>query len=54
MMGAWSFYIWQALCGIAEGGGHVHLVMVYPSARGDAGFDDKLSVSYRLPVREDD
>ena len=44
----------QVLCGIAEGGGHVHLVTVYQSAHGDARFSDKLSVSYRLPVREDD
>ncbi|KAK9845734.1 hypothetical protein WJX81_000857 [Elliptochloris bilobata] len=43
----------QVLCGIAEGGGHVHLVMVYRSQHEDGGFDDKLSVSYRLPVRED-
>ena len=54
VMEALAPHTWQALCGIAEGGGHVHLVMVYPSARGDAGFNDKLSVSYRLPVREDD
>lgn len=46
--------LWQVLCGIAEGGGHVHLVMVYQSVFGEASYEDKLSVSYRLPVREDD
>ena len=43
----------QLLCGIAERGAHVHLMFVYRDPFSDGGYDDNISLSYKLPVRED-
>mmetsp|Transcript_25779 Transcript_25779/g.66373 ORF Transcript_25779/g.66373 Transcript_25779/m.66373 type:complete len:86 (+) Transcript_25779:1372-1629(+) len=43
----------QLLCGVGENNGHVHFMFVYKDPLGDEAFDDKLSLSYKLPVRED-
>ena len=42
----------QLLCGIAESG-YVHFMFVYKDPMRDAGFDDDISLSYRLPVRDE-
>ncbi|KAK9829193.1 hypothetical protein WJX72_004433 [[Myrmecia] bisecta] len=43
----------QLLCGIGENQGHVHLMFVYRDPNSEAGFDDNISLSYKLPVRDD-
>jgi HUS1 checkpoint protein len=43
----------QLLCGIAERGAHVHFMFVYRDPLSDGGYDDNVSLSYKLPVRED-
>jgi hypothetical protein len=43
----------QLLCGIAERGAHVHLMSVYRDPFSDGGYDDNISLSLKLPVRED-
>ena len=41
----------QLYCGIAETG-YVHFMFVYKDPMRDAGFDDDISLSYQLPVRD--
>ncbi|KAL0029993.1 hypothetical protein WJX77_012183 [Trebouxia sp. C0004] len=41
----------QLYCGIAETG-YVHFMFVYKDPMKDAGFDDDISLSYQLPVRD--
>ena len=36
----------------AEGGGHVHFMFVFRDPYNDAGYDDNISLSYKLPVRD--
>ncbi|KAL4859888.1 hypothetical protein ACK3TF_000143 [Chlorella vulgaris] len=43
----------QLLCGIAERGTHVHIMFVYRDPFSDGGYDDNISLSFKLPVRED-
>ncbi|KAL4425766.1 hypothetical protein ABPG75_009782 [Micractinium tetrahymenae] len=43
----------QLLCGIAEREAHVHMMFVYRDPFSDGGYDDNISLSYKLPVRED-
>jgi len=43
----------QLLCGIAERGAHVHMMFVYRDPFADAGYDDGIGLSLKLPVRED-
>lgn len=43
----------QLLCGIAERGAHVHMMFVYRDPFSDGGYDDNISLSFKLPVRED-
>lgn len=43
----------QVLCGIGETGGHVHFMFVYRDPFSEAGYDDKISLSYKLPVLQD-
>jgi hypothetical protein len=43
----------QLLCGIAERGAHVHLMSVYRDPFSDGGYDDNISLSLKLPERED-
>ena len=40
--------------GIAEGGGHVHVMYVYRDPRGAEAYDDSIGLSFKLPVREVD
>lgn len=42
----------QLLCGIAESG-YVHFMFVYKDPMRDVGYDNDISLSYCLPVRED-
>ncbi len=42
----------QLLCGIAESG-YVHFMFVYKDPMKDVGYDDDISLSYRLPVRDE-
>lgn len=42
----------QLLCGIAESG-YVHFMFVYKDPMRDVGYDDDISLSYRLPVRDE-
>ncbi|CAK0780782.1 hypothetical protein CVIRNUC_005173 [Coccomyxa viridis] len=44
----------QALCGIGEGQSHVHFMFVYRDPLGEAEYDDHISLSYKLPVLQDD
>jgi HUS1 checkpoint protein len=37
----------------AEGGGHVHMMFVYRDPHNAAGYDDNISLSFKLPVREE-
>jgi hypothetical protein len=39
--------------GIGANNGHVHFMFVYKDPFSDEAFDDKISLSYKLPVRED-
>lgn len=43
----------KLLCGIAEGGGHVHFMFVFRDPMSDAGYDDSIALSFKLPVRDD-
>ena len=45
----------QLLCGVAQGGGYLHVMFVYrdPAARDDQAYDDNVSLSYKLPVRDE-
>lgn len=43
----------QVLCGIAERGAHVHMMFVYRDPFTNGGYDDNISLAYKLPVRED-
>mmetsp|Transcript_38344 Transcript_38344/g.108388 ORF Transcript_38344/g.108388 Transcript_38344/m.108388 type:complete len:243 (-) Transcript_38344:97-825(-) len=43
----------QLLCGIAENNGHIHFMHVFKDPFSDAAYDDKVSLSYRLPVRDE-
>eukprot|EP00877_Chromochloris_zofingiensis_P000783 jgi/Chrzof1/10705/Cz05g09140.t1 len=43
----------EILCGISQGGGHVHVVYVFRDPGQDALFDASLGISFKLPVRED-
>ncbi len=43
----------QVLCGIGDTGGHVHFMFVYRDPFSDAGYDDKISLSYKLPVLQE-
>ncbi|CAD7698791.1 unnamed protein product [Ostreobium quekettii] len=43
----------QLLCGIGENGGYVHFMFVYRDPLSTAGFDDSMSLSFKLPVREE-
>ena len=42
----------QLLCGIAESG-YVHFMFVYKDPMRDVGFDNDISLSYCLPVRDE-
>ena len=42
----------QLLCGIAESG-YVHFMFVYKDPMRDVGYDNDISLSYRLPVRDE-
>lgn len=44
----------QALCGIEEHGGFVHFMFVFSDPDSEAGYDDRVSLSCKLPVRADD
>lgn len=37
----------------AESGGHVHQMFVYRDPLNEAGYDDNISLSFKLPVREE-
>ncbi|BDA43309.1 hypothetical protein COCOBI_04-3210 [Coccomyxa sp. Obi] len=43
----------QVLCGIGDTGGHVHFMFVYRDPFSEAGYDDKISLSYKLPVLQE-
>ena len=43
----------QLLCGIGENLGYVHLLFVFRNPLSEAGYDDNMSLSFKLPVRED-
>uniref|UniRef100_A0A061RQ64 Checkpoint protein n=1 Tax=Tetraselmis sp. GSL018 TaxID=582737 RepID=A0A061RQ64_9CHLO len=43
----------QLLCGFAENNGHVHLMFVYRDPFSNAAYDDRVSLSYKLPVRSE-
>ena len=47
-------YSSQALCGIGEGQSHVHFMFVYRDPLGEAEYDDHISLSYKLPVLQED
>lgn len=44
-----SWVNWMA----AESGGHVHMMFVYRDPNNAAGYDDNISLSFKLPVREE-
>ena len=43
----------SASSGIPENKGHVHFMFVYRDPFSDLAYDDKVSLSYKLPVRDD-
>ncbi|KFM28667.1 putative histone-lysine N-methyltransferase ATXR3 [Auxenochlorella protothecoides] len=43
----------QLLLGIAGDGGFVHLLCIYSDPESSAGYDDSMSLSFKLPVRSD-
>ncbi len=45
--------LWQVLCGIGEARGHLHFMFVYRDPFSEAGYDDNISLSYKLPVLQD-
>ena len=49
----WLMQPAQLLCGIAARGAHVHIMFVYRDPFSDGGYDDNISLSFKLPVRED-
>ena len=44
----------QVLCGVGEGQSQVHLMFVYQDPDSEAGYDDKISLSYKLPVLQEE
>lgn len=44
----------QALCGIEAGGGYVHFMFVFADVEGEGGYDDRVNLSCKLPVRAED
>ncbi|KXZ52749.1 hypothetical protein GPECTOR_8g140 [Gonium pectorale] len=42
----------QVLCGIAEGGGHVHVLHVFRDPHRDEVYDDSVTLAFKLPVRD--
>ncbi|MEW5306212.1 MAG: hypothetical protein WDW36_008695 [Sanguina aurantia] len=44
----------QILCGIAERGAYVHLLMVYRHTSNESEYDDNMALTFKLPVRMDD
>ena len=44
----------QALCGIEGGGGYVHFMFVFADAEAEVGYDDRVQLSCKLPVRADE
>ncbi|GIL70826.1 hypothetical protein Vretifemale_1517 [Volvox reticuliferus] len=42
----------QVLCGIAEGGGHVHIMHVFRDPQHDDVYDVNVTLSFKLPVRD--
>lgn len=45
----------QLLCGVAAGGAYLHVMFVYrdPAAPDAAPYDDNVSLSYKLPARDE-
>ena len=44
----------KLLIGIAENRGHVHFMFVFGDPFSDGGYDDNISLSYKMPIRDDD
>lgn len=44
----------QIIYGIAEGGGHVHVMYVYRNPAADANYDESINLQFKLPVRDED
>jgi HUS1 checkpoint protein len=43
----------KVLMGLAQSGGYVHFMFVYTDPFADAGVDEDINLSFKLPVRED-
>ncbi|GLC59424.1 hypothetical protein PLESTB_001484600 [Pleodorina starrii] len=42
----------QVLCGISEGGGHVHIMHVFRDPHREDAYDDNVTLTFKLPVRD--
>jgi hypothetical protein len=47
-------HVLSATTGIAEGGGHVHVMYIYRNPESTAPFDDSMSMTFKLPVRDEE